>query len=39
VTVEIELRGQGSVTALAGDLHELDGIVDVHAADAGEFSY
>src|SRR5947209_17142392 len=31
VTVQLELRGQGSVAELATALHELDGIVDVRA--------
>jgi putative Mg2+ transporter-C (MgtC) family protein len=37
VTVELELRGLGSVTDLASDLHELDGIVHVYAGDAQEY--
>lgn len=36
VTVELEVRGQGSVAQLASELHELDGIVDVHAGDVNE---
>ncbi len=39
VTVELEVRGQGSLTELASDLHELDGVIDVHAGDAHELSY
>jgi putative Mg2+ transporter-C (MgtC) family protein len=39
VTVELEVRGQGSLTDLATELHELDGIIDVHAGDAAEYSY
>jgi putative Mg2+ transporter-C (MgtC) family protein len=39
VTVELEVRGQGSVADLATELNELDGIVDVRAGDANEFSY
>jgi len=39
VTVELEVRGQGSVAELASELNDLDGIVDVYAGDANEFSY
>ena len=39
VTVELEVRGQGSLTELATELHELDGIVDVRAGDTGAVSY
>ena len=39
VTVELEVRGQGSVTELATELHELEGIVDVRAGDPNELSY
>jgi len=39
VTVELEVRGQGSVAELATELNELDGIVDVRAGDANELSY
>ena len=39
VTVELEVRGQGSLTELATELHELDGIVDVRAGDVEELSY
>lgn len=39
VTVELEVRGQGSVSELATELHELDGVLDVHAGDANETSY
>ena len=39
VTVELEVRGQGSLAELATELHELDGIVDVHAGDVNELSY
>ncbi len=38
VTVELELRGQGSIAELAGELHELDGVLDVHAGDAVELT-
>jgi putative Mg2+ transporter-C (MgtC) family protein len=38
VTVELEVRGQGSVAELATELHELEGIVDVLAGDANELS-
>jgi putative Mg2+ transporter-C (MgtC) family protein len=36
VTVELELRGQGSVAELAADLHEIRGVIDVRAGDANE---
>ena len=39
VTVELEVRGQGSLAELATELHELEGIVDVRAGDVEEFSY
>ena len=39
VTVELEVRGQGSLTELATELHELDGIVDVRAGDVDEVRY
>jgi putative Mg2+ transporter-C (MgtC) family protein len=39
VTAELELRGQASVTELASDLTELDGIVDVHADADAEVGY
>jgi putative Mg2+ transporter-C (MgtC) family protein len=39
VTVELEVRGQGSLAQLASELHELDGIVDVHAGAATELAY
>jgi putative Mg2+ transporter-C (MgtC) family protein len=39
VTVELEVRGQGSVAELAGHLTELGGIVDVHAGDPAEVTY
>ncbi|HEY1519891.1 MAG TPA: MgtC/SapB family protein [Solirubrobacteraceae bacterium] len=39
VTVELEVRGQGSVADLASELNDLDGIVDVYAGDANELSY
>lgn len=34
VTVELEVRGRGSLAELATELHELDGVVDVQAGDA-----
>jgi len=34
VTVDLEVRGQGSITDLASELNELDGVVSVLAADA-----
>jgi putative Mg2+ transporter-C (MgtC) family protein len=39
ITVDLEVRGQGSVAELAADLNELDGILDVHAGDANEVAY
>lgn len=39
VTVDLEVRGQGSLTELATELHELEGIVDVRAGDVDAFSY
>jgi putative Mg2+ transporter-C (MgtC) family protein len=39
VTVELEIRGQGSIAELASELTELDGVVDVYAGDANEVSY
>ena len=39
VTVELEVRGQGSVAELATELNDLEGIVDVHAGDANEVMY
>jgi putative Mg2+ transporter-C (MgtC) family protein len=39
VTVELEVRGQGSVAELASELNDLDGIVDVFAGDANELSF
>lgn len=39
VTVELEVRGQGSLTDLATELHELEGIVDVRAGDVSALSY
>ncbi|MGN6170501.1 MAG: MgtC/SapB family protein [Solirubrobacteraceae bacterium] len=39
VTVDLELRGQGSLIELAAELHELDGVVDVRAGDLNESSY
>ena len=39
ITVKLELRGQGSLTELATELHELDGIVDVRAGDANQLVY
>ena len=39
VTVDLEVRGQGSITDLASELNELDGVVSVHAGGANEFSY
>lgn len=38
VTVELEVRGQGSLAELATELNELEGIVDVRAGDANELS-
>jgi putative Mg2+ transporter-C (MgtC) family protein len=39
VAVELEVRGQGSLAELATELHELDGVVKVHAGDSDELSY
>jgi putative Mg2+ transporter-C (MgtC) family protein len=39
VTVELEVRGQGSLVELATELHELEGVVDVRAGDANESVY
>jgi putative Mg2+ transporter-C (MgtC) family protein len=39
VTVELEIRGQGSLPELASELHDLDGIVDVHADEPSALSY
>jgi len=39
VTVELQVRGQGSLTELASALHEVDGIVDVQAGDVSELSF
>jgi putative Mg2+ transporter-C (MgtC) family protein len=39
VTVELEVRGRGSLFELATELHELAGVVDVRAGDANESSY
>lgn len=39
VTVELEVRGQGSLPDLAGGLYELEGIVDVHAGDPNDYVY
>jgi putative Mg2+ transporter-C (MgtC) family protein len=39
VTVELEVRGQGSIAELASELHEFDGIIDVHAGTASEVGY
>jgi putative Mg2+ transporter-C (MgtC) family protein len=36
VTVELEVRGQGSVAELASDLNELEGVMDVRARDGHE---
>jgi putative Mg2+ transporter-C (MgtC) family protein len=36
VTVDLELRGPGSLTELAAELHELDGVLDVRAGDRDE---
>jgi putative Mg2+ transporter-C (MgtC) family protein len=38
VTVNLELRGQGSLPELAAELGEMDGIVDVSAGDSSEIS-
>ncbi|HUA73061.1 MAG TPA: MgtC/SapB family protein [Solirubrobacteraceae bacterium] len=39
VTVDLEVRGQGSIADLASELNELDGVLAVHAGDANEFAY
>ena len=39
VTVDIEVRGQGSIAALASELNDLDGVVSVFAGDANQLSY
>jgi hypothetical protein len=39
VTVQLEVRGQGSVTELAAYLHELDGMIDVRAGDGADLVY
>jgi putative Mg2+ transporter-C (MgtC) family protein len=39
VTVDIEVRGPGSISELASELNELDGVVSVYAGDANEMSY
>jgi putative Mg2+ transporter-C (MgtC) family protein len=39
VTVDLEVRGQGSVAELASELNELHGVVSVHAGDGNESSY
>jgi putative Mg2+ transporter-C (MgtC) family protein len=39
VTVALEVRGQGSVTQLASELNELEGVVGVYAGDADELGY
>lgn len=39
VTVELQVRGQGSIAQLATELNDLNGIVDVHAGDAGKSGY
>ena len=36
VTVALEIRGQGSVSELASELNELEGVVGVYAGDADE---
>ncbi len=36
VTVDLELRGQGSLPEFATELHEMDGILDVRAGDTSE---
>jgi putative Mg2+ transporter-C (MgtC) family protein len=38
VTVDLEVRGQGSIAELASDLNELGGVVDVRAGDANELA-
>ena len=39
ITVDLEVRGQGSLADLASNLNELDGVVSVYAGDANELSY
>jgi putative Mg2+ transporter-C (MgtC) family protein len=39
ITVDLEVRGQGSIPDLASELNDLDGVVSVHAGDANEFAY
>ena len=39
VTVALEIRGQGSVSELASELNELEGVVGVYAGDADELGY
>ena len=39
VTVDLEVRGQGSIAELASELNDLDGVLAVHAGDANEFAY
>jgi hypothetical protein len=39
VTVDLEVRGQGSLVELATELVELDGVVDVRAGDANASGY
>lgn len=39
VTVDLEVRGQGSIAELASELNELEGVVSVHGGDANEFRY
>ena len=39
VTVELEVRGRGPIAELATELHEMDGIVDVHPDDTNAVSY
>ena len=36
VTVDLEIRGQGSLAELATELNELGGVVDVRAGDVNE---
>ncbi len=38
VTVDVELRGQGSIAELAAELGEINGIVDIRAGDANELA-
>jgi putative Mg2+ transporter-C (MgtC) family protein len=38
VTVDLEIRGQGSLPELASDLNELGGIIDVRAGDVKELA-